>query len=116
MRRAFRLMLWITTLCLIVITAAILWAGNELASPASRSLQEYHREFLADPSAHGVSVQSFTLSDATPCLMIQPDAEGKLGTRGLKVREQLMAEGISIPAPGQILGTLVLVHGRKGRK
>lgn len=116
MRRAFRLMLWITTLCLIVITAAVFWAGNELAAPARRSLQEYHREFLSDCAAHGVSVQSFTLTDATPCLMIQPDAEGKLGTRGLKVREQLMAEGIAIPAPGQILGTLVLVHGRKGRK
>lgn len=116
MRLFYRLMLWTTSLCLILIVAACLWAGNQLASPARRALQDYHFEFLADPAAHGVSITAFTASDATPCLMIQPTPNGKLGTRGLKIREQLTAESVALPAQGQITGTLVLVHGRRGRK
>ena len=116
MRLFFRLMLWTAALCLFLITALCLWAGDQLASPTRRPLQDYHREFLADPAAHGVIVESFNLSDATPCLMVQPRADGKLGTRGLKLRDQFKTETIALPTAGQVIGTLVLVHGRKGRK
>ena len=116
MRLFFRLMLWTAALCLFLITALCLWAGDQLASPTRRPLQDYHREFLADPAAHGVIVESFKLSDDTPCLMVQPRADGKLGTRGLKLRDQFKTETIALPTAGQVIGTLVLVHGRKGRK
>ena len=116
MRLLYRLMLWTAALCLLLIIALCLWAGDQLASPTRRPLQDYHREFLADPAAHGVSVESLTLSDATPCLMVQPRADGKLGTRGLKLRDQFKTETIALPTAGQVIGTLVLVHGRKGRK
>lgn len=96
--------------------AACLWAGRELASPPRRTLQDYHREFLADPTAHGVQVKTFIISDGTPCLLVEPDPSGKLGTRGLRVREQLSGSGLTVTTPGNIIGTLVLVHGRKGRK
>ena len=116
MRLLYRLMLWTAALCLLLIIALCLWPGDQLASPTRRPLQDYHREFLADPAAHGVSVESLTLSDATPCLMVQPRADGKLGTRGLKLRDQFKTETIALPTAGQVIGTLVLVHGRKGRK
>jgi pimeloyl-ACP methyl ester carboxylesterase len=96
------------------VVAAIWWAGNELASPGRRPLQDYHREFLADPAAHGVTVQPFTATDGTPCLLMEPLSDGRLGQRGAKIREQL--QDLALPPPGQVIGTLVLVHGRKGRK
>jgi len=104
----------ILSLLLLGIVGACWWAGNEIASPARRPLQDYHREFLADPAAHGVTVKPFTISDGTPCLMMEPLA--KVGQRGAKVREQLTTQNVTLPREGDIIGTLVLVHGRHGRK
>lgn len=106
-------------LILAVVSAVIgacVWAGGELASPARRALQEYHREFLSAPASHGVLVKNFTTRDGTPCLLVEPHPEGILGARGQKLREQLISEKRPVPEPGRIIGTLVLVHGRKGRK
>jgi len=103
-------------LLLIAIIGACIWAGSEIAAPARRPLQDYHREFLADPAAHGVVVRPFTLTDGTPCLLVEPEPSGRLGARGAKIREQLTAQNFKLSAPGQTQGTLVLVHGRKGRK
>ncbi|MES2596830.1 MAG: alpha/beta fold hydrolase [Verrucomicrobiota bacterium] len=113
-----RFMLLGLTLILLGFAGAVWWAGNELASPGRRTLHDYHHEFLADPAAHGASVTPFTLKDGTPCLMMEPLANGRLGERGMKVREQLAADPATAPLPpaGKIIGTLVLVHGRKGRK
>ena len=102
------------SLLLVFLVAACWWAGHEIASPARRALQDYHREFLADPAAHGVTVKPFTISDGTPCLMMEPLR--KVGQRGAKVRDQLTAQNMTLPPEGEIIGTLVLVHGRHGRK
>jgi pimeloyl-ACP methyl ester carboxylesterase len=92
------------------------WAGREIASPARRVLQDYHREFLTDPVAHGVNIEAFALPDGTPCLIVMPSASGKLGARGVRLREDLAKEALKLPPVGQVIGTLVLVHGRRGRK
>ncbi len=104
-------------LFLLVLFAALSWyAGSEVASPERRPLHDYHREFLADPAAHGMVLQNFTLSDGTPCIMGTPEPSGKLGERGLKLRDQFAKKGLPLPPAGQVHGTLVLAHGRKGRK
>ena len=91
-------------------------AADQLAHPPRRPLQDYHREFLSDPAAHGVVLKSFNCADGTPCLVCEPDARGVLGKRGQVIREQLTQKGITLPAPGTMVGSLVLVHGRRGRK
>ena len=108
----------ITSVILILITATGLafWAGLEIASPARRDLMDYHREYLTELVAHGLFVESFTASDGTPCLVCTPDSSGNLGDRGKKIRQQLTERGIKLGPSGTVLGTLVLVHGRKGRK
>jgi uncharacterized protein len=106
--------MFILSLLLLGMAGACWWAGNEIASPARRPLQDYHKEFLADPAAHGVSVKPFTISDGTPCLMMEPLTH--VGQRGAKVREQLTAQNLTLRPEGEIIGTLVLVHGRHGRK
>lgn len=92
------------------------WAADELAHPSRRPLQDYHREFLADTTAHGVVVKTFTCGDGTPCLVCEPEAQGGVGKRGLLIREQLVKKQIVLQPPGKIVGNLVLVHGRRGRK
>lgn len=92
------------------------WAAGELAHPPRRPLQYYHQEFLANPAAHGVTLKSFTCSDGTPCLMAEPESRGVLGKRGLLVRDQLVKKGAVLSPRGHIIGNLVLVHGRRGRK
>lgn len=91
-------------------------AADQLAHPPRRPLQDYHREFLSDPAAHGVVLQSFNGADGTPCLVCEPDPGGALGKRGQVIREQLTQKGLALPAPGSVVGSLVLVHGRRGRK
>ena len=92
------------------------WSGSEIASPTRRGLQDFHREFLTNPAAHGFTIESFTASDGTPCLVCTPHPSGNLGDRGNKIRHQLTNRGLTLEPAGRIIGTLVLVHGRKGRK
>ena len=91
-------------------------AADQLAHPSRRPLQDYHREFLSDPAAHGVVLKSFNCADGTPCLVCEPDPSGVLGKRGQVIREQMTRKGIALPTLGSMAGNLVLVHGRKGRK
>lgn len=91
-------------------------AADQLAHPPRRPLQDYHREFLSDPAAHGVVLKSFNCADGTPCLVCEPDPRGMLGKRGQVIREQLAQKGLTLPISGSVAGTLVLVHGRRGRK
>ncbi len=92
------------------------WGGSEIASPSRRPLMDYHREFLANPSNHGIRIDSYTTIDCTPCLIVTPDMGRGLKTRGMIIREQLASRGHALSPAGEIVGTLVLVHGRKGRK
>ncbi len=77
---------------------------------------DYHHEFLSNPAAHGLRIDRFTASDGTPCLVCSPEPAGNLGDRGKLIRQQLAARGLALPPAGKITGTLVLCHGRKGRK
>ena len=109
---------WLTVVALAMVGLAALswWAGSDLAIPDRRPLQDYHREFLANPSSHGVALEAFVLEDGTPCLMCLPRADGGLGERGRRLRSQLAERGLALPAPGRVVGNVVLVHGRNGRK
>jgi pimeloyl-ACP methyl ester carboxylesterase len=101
---------------LLAVSGLVFWSGSEVASPPRRPLMDYHREFLSSPSAHGIRIDEFTASDGTPCLFVTPDSSGSLGERGTKIRSQLAERGLKLPPAGSIAGTLVLTHGRKGRK
>ena len=87
-----------------------------MAKPPRRALQDYHREFLQAPAAHGVSLKSFAASDGTPCMVVEPLATSALGKRGQAIRDQLSQHGAALPAVGAVIGNVVLLHGRKGRK
>lgn len=89
-------------------------AASAIASPPRRKLSDDHREFLAHPERHGLRIDRFTSADGTPCLVCTP--AGTPGDRGRRIRQQLSERGISPPPFGAVRGTLVLLHGRRGRK
>jgi pimeloyl-ACP methyl ester carboxylesterase len=108
-------------LALLLIAAAIgsvFYAVKQISSPARRPLMDYHREILDAPADHGMEIQSFILGEGgfTPVIVCTPDASGKTGRRGIILREQLASRGVSLKPPGEIIGNLVLLHGRIGRK
>lgn len=116
-RRWFRRLVWLLVCGVAAWVAGSWWAGNQLAHPPRRPLQDYHREFLSDPAAHGVSIRTFTAGTFnTPCVLVEPLPDGGLGTRGRRLREQLTEQGVRMEPSGVITGTLVLLHGRRGRK
>lgn len=103
--------------CLLLLSlGAGWWAAGELAHPPRRALQDFHHEFLANPATHGVVLKPFTCADGTPCIVCEPEPQGALGKRGQTLRAQLTQKGLAVPPPGQVVGNLVLVHGRRGRK
>lgn len=106
----------IAAVVVLVPAVATWWAATQLAHPSRRPLQNFHREFIRYPTAHGVELRSFVCADGTPCLVCEPESSGALGKRGVLIRTQLQAKGLVLPPPGAIAGNLVLVHGRRGRK
>ena len=92
-------------------------AARDISRPSRPALESWHREFLDAPSAHGLDLHSLILSDGTPALLCRPDPSGRLDQRGRTLRDQLTSRGMVLPPPGaESAGTLVLVHGRRGRK
>lgn len=116
LKHRWRIALAVVLLGVIAAAGAIFWAGSEIASPTRRPVMDYHRDYLDHPAAHGLAIDRFTASDGTPCLVCTPEPSGHLGERGERIRKQLAERGHTLAPAGQIVGTLVLVHGRKGRK
>lgn len=114
-RRRFWTGVFLALLPIVIVpTGMAFWTGSQIASPPRRGLMDYHREFLTNESAHGIRIDRFTASDGTPCLIVTPgDTPGE---RGLILRRQLAKRGFTLAPFGKIHGTLVLTHGRKGRK
>lgn len=116
-RRIFLALGLLSALVVVGFVFVVARASSELVSPARRVLQDYHREWLDQPAAHGLSIERFSALDGrVPCLLVQPDARAGLSPRGTKLRDQLTARGIPLPAFGEIKGTLVMMPGRNGGK
>lgn len=117
LHRHWRRLAFLTALATtLTVLAIVLWSGWKLASPTRRPLQDYHHDYLNHTASQGLRIEAFATADGTPCLACTPDPAGHLGERGIKIRSQLASRGFALRNPGQIVGTLVLLHGRNGRK
>ena len=117
LRKFWRRILVLGVLLILVAFSGVSYlSGSELASPTRRPLQDYHHAFLNNQTAYGIHITPFTASDETPCLIVTPDSTQQLGERGAIIREQLKGRGHALQPFGEVIGTLVLCHGRKGRK
>ncbi|MEM7384557.1 MAG: alpha/beta fold hydrolase [Verrucomicrobiota bacterium] len=115
--RFVRRSLWVSLTLLLIAIGGLVWMAWSLVSPPRRNLQDYHRQRLEHPGEHGIRIQSFSAAmGSIPALLVEPRPNGSPGKRGKVLRRQLEERGRSLPAHGTITGTLVLLHGRNGRK
>lgn len=105
-----------------IIFSTMCWlAASRLICPKRRTIQDYHREILDHAAAHGLQIRTFTLAGDdsvkdTPCLLCEPITAPGIATKGNTLRAQLTADGLSLRPWGEVIGTLVLLHGHNGCK
>lgn len=92
------------------------WGTKHLLSPDRRSLQDYHREILGDPDRFGLDIVSYTGPGATPCLFVTAAGSPGEAKKSRIVREELSRRGVPLPDWNSSAGTVVLLHGHRGRK
>lgn len=111
-RLAFLLVVWI-----LLFLGTGMWTSGHLLQPERRKLQDYHREILDQPAPHGLRIERFTGPQQTPALLAQPTPQQPGSVcKGLIAREMLAQRGVQLPAWGQLRGTVILLHGYRGRK
>ncbi len=92
-------------------------ASSQVLTPPRRTLQAYHQQWLQQPSAHGIRIVSACcLEGRVPCLLVEPSGSDGPAERGATIRRQLIGLGYQLPPYGAMDGTVVLLHGRNGRK
>lgn len=103
---------------LLLLTSFLTYQGWRLASPSRKVIQDYHLEWINHSEQHGISIEfTVCLSGKAPVLVIEPALP--LGERGIKIRNQLEQRGFSIKPVDKLISpshTVVLLHGRNGRK
>jgi pimeloyl-ACP methyl ester carboxylesterase len=116
-RRGLRVAIGVAIILLLG-TGWVVWFGAaQLVQPPRGQLTEYSGEWLLQPAAHGIGWSRHSAHGGElPYLIVEPDAAAGVGQRGRVVREQITAMGINVRPFGEVLGTLVLLHGRTGRK
>ncbi len=102
----------------VVVPTGLLWeASTQLVAPPRRPLMDYHQDWLTNQAQHGIHVTAtHCLDGKVPCLFVTPDPAAGPAQRGQLLRSQLVNQGYPLPSYGQVQGTLVLLHGRRGRK
>ena len=114
---------WLKYPALILLTGGVA-SGVYLASsgskalvhPARRTLQDYHRDILSRQADHGLIVEDLGLVAGTPTQIYRPSMSPGVATKSRALRAELRRRGIAPPAWGDTPGTIVLLHGRNGRK
>ena len=96
--------------------ALVWWCANEMASPTRRAVNASHLAFFDDTAKAGFVVEEFVSSDGMPCLVCTPVHVGEFSKRAGIIRGQLEEMGVALKPPGEIVGTLLILHGRKGIK
>lgn len=111
------------TLLLAVLAVPILGyvlIGGSIASvftPDRPRLSDDHRAVMNEPARDGLQVQSLDCLEAqVPCLVVSPLPGATPGQRGAHLRRQLQARQVALRPYGQVIGTVVLLHGRNSRK
>lgn len=91
-------------------------AGAWLVKPGRKGVEEFHRAWLNDLAVHGLRVARGRSAAGTPYLVCEPEVTAGVGRRGRILRKQLAARGVAVGEFGRVVGTVVLLHGRGGRK
>ena len=93
------------------------WVDQQIFSPPRKQLHNFHLQRLNNPAEFGLRIRQHTCIDGkVPCILVEPDTDAGPGKRGAVLREQMAERGIKLPPYGETRATLVMLHGRNGRK
>jgi alpha-beta hydrolase superfamily lysophospholipase len=115
-RLLVRLGIWLALGLAIIYGVIVWWCASEIAEPSRRTLSEAQTAFLDGSAKSGFSVEEFVSEDGMPCLVCTPVRTETLSERAAIIRRQLRENGVSLEPSGEIVGTLVILHGRSGMK
>lgn len=93
------------------------YMAMRIASPAPSDIPSGAAQVLGAPEKYGLRVQSLACLDGkVPTLVVEPDATQPISIKGELLRKQLIERGVKLTEYGTINGTVVILHGRNGRK
>ncbi len=115
-RLLVRLGVWLVLAAGIVYGVLVWWCASEIAEPKRRAVQTGALPFLDGTAKAGFTVKKFVSKGGMPCLVCEPDALDVFSKRAGILREQLSENGVSLKPAGEIVGTILILHGRGGIK
>lgn len=115
-RMLIRLGIWLALGIFIIYGVVVWWCASEIAEPSRRPLGTGQREFMDGSEKAGFSLEKFVSKGGMPCLVCTPIPADTFSERAKIIRSQLVEKGIALKPAGEIIGTLVILHGRSGMK
>lgn len=112
LRRLLRLLLGLILLAGLALGVVGWFGSSHLLSPPRRGLQDYHRTILARPAEHGLAIEAWSAPGGSRALVVHPAAHPGAALKSRELRQRVP----SAPRWGEIVGTVVLLHGHQGRK
>lgn len=100
----------------ILYLALVWWCAKEIAEPSRRSAGAPHLPYFDGSAKAGFVVEKFVSSDGMPCLVCTPEHVDEVSEKAGIIRGQLAGKGVSLRPAGEIIGTLLILHGRSGIK
>lgn len=115
-RRLLRLGIGMLTAVAMLWAALVWWCAAEIAAPSRRAVEAPHLPYFDGTAGAGFTVEKFVSSDGMPCLVCTPERVDGFSKRAGMIRRQLAEQGISLKPAGEIVGTVLILHGRSGIK
>ena len=84
--------------------------------PNKRALLPYHKEWLENPLKHSMNIRKHKNSDNTPYLIVTHNSTAPKSKRVQSIEKQLTQRDIDTTQVKKNPKTLVLLHGKNGRK
>ncbi len=93
------------------------YMAKSVASPAASEITYGAELVLAKPGIYGLKVESLDCLDGkVPTMVVEPESDSPVSKKGEIVRCQILERGATLTEYSEISGTVVILHGRNGRK
>lgn len=115
-RMLVRLGIWLILMVVIIFGVIVWWCVSEIASPQRRPVSAASQEFFKETSQAGFTVEKFESTDGMPCLVCTPKPMDSFSKKGETIRGHLLEKEITLAPSGEVIGTLLILHGRTGMK
>lgn len=94
----------------------IWWCANEICHPSKRPVRAKAAAYFDGSAGAGFSIDRFVSEGGMPCLVCTPVPVEKFSERAAILRDQVSERGFVLKPPGEFVGTILILHGRRGRK